>query len=168
MRLLQISLALLLVLGAAVIPVSSQAQPVVVTKPAGMRPVLPEMSPDSVFGEFTGLYRGGFELSQFRPCPGSVKDSTLANQLEGKRIWLEVTEEAAERYRARVPPPTDTIIVNQGEGPWFHVRVKGMLTGPGYYGHLGASDYELRVEEILDPGTPPAACPAPPVARKRP
>jgi uncharacterized protein DUF2703 len=86
-------------------------------------------------GEFHGHFRWGFEDSSFTPDGGSIRtpDGSLRSI---SSTWVEL------RGRARTHPFK----------PLKRYRVKwvGRLTGPGCYGHLGASDYLLEVREILE------------------
>ena len=112
-------------------------------------------------GEFEGLHRSGFEVSQFVPCPGLLADPELAKRLGGRRIAMAVTDSARATYRALRGPPGDTVHVSMGHEPWVYVRVRGVLQGPGAYGHMGMSTYRMTAMEILEVGEPTPACPAP-------
>ena len=109
----------------------------------------------SVGGEFRGHYRGGFEESSFRPCPGEQQPTgspTLPWQ-----AWVEFDSVASLRTG---PWPT---VPDTGYGLTWYVRFYGTLTGPGTYGHMGVSAYQLDVARVRQVRAPRKNdCPAPP------
>jgi len=105
---------------------------------------------------FTGHYSAGFEQSEFLFCANSAWFATA--DTVGMR---------AVRGRAWVAwPRTGTVPGTPGEWPtprrvyppWnypqYFVRWFGRLEGPGQYGHMGVSPFELTVDSIVEVRTP--------------
>ena len=93
--------------------------------------------------EFRGRYSGGFEHSSFVPCPSSLPDGA---RWDGRQIWAHFAPGLLERMGARWPPPAPR--ANEDSGAYL--RVRGKLWGPGIYGHLGLTAYELEIDSILE------------------
>ncbi len=88
---------------------------------------------DGEAGVFAGTFSHGFEVSAFEPCD------------EAETWWVSESEgyrELFERYAEAVGPAN--------EYAEAYVRIRGDLTGGGEYGHLGAYDREVSVEEVLE------------------
>jgi len=114
---------------------------------------------DSVRAEFRGHYRGGFELSEFVPCPGSLAPSPRTAHIQRTQIWVDMSERAWRAYARTRPRGAET----RGEVPWRYVRWSGMMTGPGSFGHFGMAFYLLSVEVVHGfQVQSPADCPPPP------
>lgn len=106
---------------------------------------------DSLVGEFRGHYRYGLDFRTFVPCAGTVANAELARQIQGKNIWVELTDNGRATFRVHFPWKGDQPrVMGPGEAPNFYVRWKGVLTGPGQFGEGGASPYQLRVDEVLE------------------
>ena len=81
--------------------------------------------------EHRGHLSLGFETSAFTPCGAP----------EGERWWVAgLPPEGHQRYRE---------LTSKMYEPVF-VRVRGALSSPGNYGHLGAYQRELTVLELLE------------------
>lgn len=99
-------------------------------------------------GVFRGHWVAGFESSGFNPCP----DSSLGigtGLLPGKRLgrsraWATLSP-AARRQSIDWPDnaPRDSW------GPRYFVVWRGTLKGPGMYGHMGVSEFEMLVDRIV-------------------
>lgn len=91
-----------------------------------------------------GRYESGFEASAFYPCGSD------------EQWWL--TADSASWARLHAPPAR----IDSGgyrEATAF-VRVRGRVTGPGEFGHMGAYDRELTVTEVLEVRAPEeGSCP---------
>jgi hypothetical protein len=92
--------------------------------------------------EVSGTFLNGFETSQF--LPDDWKRCGLGSPDD--RIWVELDEDDDAKF---------------AESGTYHVRWRGVLEGPGRYGHLGASDYLLLVEGVFEATL--VAKPRPPV-----
>jgi hypothetical protein len=94
--------------------------------------------------EFRGHYVSGWETSDFVPCkPFEVLDNT-AYQGEKQSAWVEFLPGALEAAEKRWPDRGDESY------PEVFVRWRASITGPGSYGHLGASNYLMRVQRVLE------------------
>jgi len=83
---------------------------------------------------FAGFYTSGFEESSFVECR------------EAHRLWAWVEFTSHAGSPRRLPR---TIHYAPGYPMWW-VRVLGTRIGPSHYGHLGVSEYLLRVDSILE------------------
>ncbi len=97
-------------------------------------------------GMFRGHYGSGFELSEFTPCPNtawpSTQDTLSRRDERFTRAWVEFTPRAQQSTvwpRQRV----------RRDQVRYYVEWQGMLLGPGHYGHLSSSVYELHVDSVL-------------------
>ena len=104
------------------------------------------------YSERTGVFRGhwvpGFESSEFIPCP----DSSLgigSDLLPGKRVrkssaWATLSPAA----RSQSIDWPDGAPKDAWGNPRYFVVWSGTLKGPGTYGHLGVSEFEMLVDSI--------------------
>jgi hypothetical protein len=106
---------------------------------------------DTVFGEFRGHWLVGFEEGSFVPCPGTVYVEGWSIQSGWGGVWGTWARNAVAGWPDSMPPP-DT----SGYGDRYYVRVQGMLHGPGDFGHMSVSAYQLEVERMLEVRTPGA------------
>lgn len=96
-------------------------------------------------GEFRGLYWGGFEESSFLLCADSLRGIVASDHNAGKsdiRAWVTLTPAARASWDRAATRDTVT-----GTG-FSYVRWRGRLRGPGQYGHLGVSPYEMIVDSV--------------------
>ena len=95
--------------------------------------------------EYAGHYSGGFEWSSFTPCEG-LPDTGRWYAFPWNRISIE-----------RFP--------EDGRGPWPHVpevdgyplyflRLRGILLGPGPFGHMGTSPFTMVVDSVEEVRAP--------------
>lgn len=112
--------------------------------------------PSKLHARFAGMYVHEFESSHFFPCDGLPKAPAKRFQpIDG--VWAEIPEAVEDglvwaQLRERM----------FGKDDGFYVEWTGTLTGPGSYGHLGMSLYELDVETIHNTSDRrPASCLAP-------
>jgi hypothetical protein len=90
---------------------------------------------ETIQGVFSGRFSWGFEHSCFEPDQGGVVAPDESRR-DFARAWVYFvgTEE---------PHPFE----------WekkYRVKWLGKTTGPGMYGHLGASEYSMEVNEIRE------------------
>jgi hypothetical protein len=118
--------------------------------------------PSKLRARFAGMYVHEFESSHFFPCDGLPEVSAKRfHPADG--IWTEIPEAIEDgliwaQLRERM----------FGMDDGFYIELTGTLTGPGSYGHLGTSLYELDVETIHDTSDRrPASCIAPGYAVSR-
>ena len=102
-----------------------------------------------------GMYLRGFEASTFYPCDGFPPESE-GFEFPAPIAWVEFERKAEE---------------DMAFGAWLerafgdgilYADWTGVLHGPGSYGHLGMSLYEMRVETVHDTRmSRPSDCKAP-------
>lgn len=85
-----------------------------------------------------GRYESGFETSAFYPCGSD------------EQWWVTADSAAWARLHA---PPARIDSAGYLEAVAF-VRLRGRVSPPGEYGHVGAYDRELRVSEVLEVRAP--------------
>lgn len=84
--------------------------------------------------DFKGFYSADWEYSQFEPC-----------QALGEWWWLTSDSLFFNRYDSVANyHGFDTII-----GPTVFIKVKGILSDPGKYGHLEMYSRELEAKQIV-------------------
>jgi hypothetical protein len=101
-----------------------------------------------VTGFFRGHYTPGFESSEFIPCPADgwfiPGDSLDRYPYDNRRAWTEWAPGFNQRLRwPRVPR-------DRHGNSRFYVRWRGTVVGPGRYGHLGVSAFEIRVDSVME------------------
>jgi hypothetical protein len=97
----------------------------------------------TISGEFSGHYTTGYESSDFRPCNGlPVEGKVYGDSLDD--AWVEFSSRV-DVMKMKWPKFPDTVSY-----PTVYARWVGTLTGPGAYGHLGVSTYQLLVDRILE------------------
>jgi len=106
-------------------------------------------------GVFRGYWTPGFESSAFVPCADSAL-GVPAPLLPGKRLfrpkaWAEVAPDAMRR----ISWPRDAPVSSDGNATYF-VTWRGVLKGPGTYGHMGVSEFSMVVDSVISvhPGGP--------------
>jgi hypothetical protein len=104
---------------------------------------------DTVIGEFRGHWSVGFEESSFVPCPGTVNVEGWSIQPGWGGIW-GTWRNPTEASWPNPMPAADT----SGYGDRYYVRVKGTLHGPGDFGHLSVSAYQLEIDTMLEARSP--------------
>lgn len=101
-----------------------------------------------VTGVFRGHYTPGFESSEFVPCTADgwfVRGDSLDwYPLDNRRAWAEW----APGFRQRLKWPNAPR--DQHGYSRFYVRWRGTVVGPGRYGHMGVSAFEIRVDSVLE------------------
>ena len=122
-------------------------QDAVVDRPQCRKPTV-----DTLRGEFHGHWSVGFEESEFVPCPGTFDSTGAGFQPILGQIWADWAPNAAANWPEPSPPP-DT----SGYGHRYYVEVRGYLHGPGDFGHLSGSAYQLEIESLLRVRTPDVA-----------
>jgi hypothetical protein len=109
-----------------------------------------------VRGVFKGHYSSGFEHSEFIVCPGGMGQAasdTAGMRDVGWRAWVEFPKTrrlpGAPAVWPRAGPPRSS-----GDDGWHYVEWHGVLEGPGHYGHLGGSSFQLVVDSVITVRTP--------------
>jgi hypothetical protein len=106
-----------------------------------------------VYSERVGIFRGvwtpGFESSAFVPCAdsalGVASELLPGKRLVGTRAWAELTTSARVNSPARPKrAPRDA-----WGNPRYFVVWRGILKGPGTYGHMGVSEFMMMVDSVL-------------------
>lgn len=99
-------------------------------------------------GFFRGHYTPGFEASEFVPCaadgwfvPGDSLDWYSFNNRRAWVEWAPGFNQRLEWPRA----PRDAYGNSR-----FYVRWRGTVVGPGRYGHMGVSAFEIRVDSVAE------------------
>lgn len=114
--------------------------------------VPPGRCTEPAYSERPGIFRGywtpGFESSVFVPCADSAL-GVPAPLLPGKRIsrptaWAEVASGAVRR----ISWPRDAPVDSYGNATYF-VTWRGVLKGPGRYGHMGVSEFSMLVDSVI-------------------
>jgi len=114
--------------------------------------VPPGICAEPAYSERSGIFRGywtpGFESSAFVPCADSAL-GVRAPLLPGKRFfrpaaWAEVAPGAVRRMSW----PRDAPVSADGNATYFVVW-RGVLKGPGTYGHLGGSEFSMAVDSVI-------------------
>jgi hypothetical protein len=100
-----------------------------------------------VTGVFRGYYTPGFEASEFVPCESDAwfvpGDSLGAYPYEARRAWATV---APATMQAIGWPKTTR---DRYGNPRYYVRWRGTVVGPGNYGHMGVSPFDIEVDTIF-------------------
>jgi hypothetical protein len=100
-------------------------------------------------GVFRGHWVSGFESSDFTPCPDSSLG--IGNELlPGKRLfgssaWARLSPGA----RSQSIDWPDGAPTDRSGNPRYFVAWSGTLKGPGTYGHMGVSEFEMLVDSIV-------------------
>lgn len=99
-------------------------------------------------GVFRGYWTPAFESSAFLPCADGVL-GVPAPLLPGKRLfrpkaWADLTPSAGRRISWPPGAPVDSY-----GNPTYFVVWRGVLKGPGRYGHMGVSEFSMVVDSVL-------------------
>lgn len=101
-----------------------------------------------ISGVFRGYYTPGFESSEFVPCPADAwftpGDSLDSYPFDARRAWA-IWPTRADR-KVKWPDVSRDSYGN----PRYYVRWRGMVIGPGHYGHMGVSAFELAVDTVFE------------------
>jgi hypothetical protein len=82
--------------------------------------------------EYRGVFHVGDERNAFEPCG------------KNESWWIDFSDPARETLRANK-------ITGWGRWP---MRVRGTLSPPGHYGHLGMYPQQLHLEQVIATGRP--------------
>jgi len=100
-------------------------------------------------GEFRGYYTPGFESSEFVPCVEDAwflpSDALRMSPYDQRRAWVKLSDVRLPAEFRLPDAPRD-----EYGNPRYFVRWRGTIEGPGHYGHLGVSAFELRVDTIIE------------------
>lgn len=102
---------------------------------------------------FNGIYSWGFEYSAFAPCEGMPEEA--AYYADARFYWATLPDGIG----AAVGDAMRQGDITGRDGRRVYVEWLGTSTGPGAYGHMGASRYRLDVEALyLVSATIPTHC----------
>lgn len=135
-KIMQRSIFLSLILTITLFALIACQQTTVSAVPTATRGIpTPVVNSDDMMNQdvFEGMYAYGFETSAFVPC--GVKEAWWVTPTNG-----EVGQELTRAYDATVTEQYRSVFA----------RVRGNLSARGAYGHLGAYQREITVNEILD------------------
>jgi hypothetical protein len=91
-----------------------------------------------------GLYSAGFEQSEFVPCADTgVAFAMLWGPGQLRRAWVESVHAGVQEFRWPAPDAS-----GEPDYPYWYVEWSGTLVGPGWFGHMGGSPYELDITSI--------------------
>lgn len=97
---------------------------------------------------FRGHYTPGFESSEFVPCPADgwfvPGDSLDKYPFNNRRAWVEWWP----GFRQRLEWPE--VRRDEYGYPRYYVRWRGTVVGPGRYGHMGVSAFEIQVDSVME------------------
>ncbi|MFI5119276.1 MAG: hypothetical protein ACHQM4_02635 [Thermoanaerobaculia bacterium] len=103
----------------------------------------PPQASGTALGTFDGHWTFGFEQSSFVACGAA------------ERWWLDTGKSTLPAQRKAALGPN----APEGRGPILFIHVRGRLSPPGHYGHLGAYPRELEITEATDVRLPvPTDC----------
>ena len=101
-----------------------------------------------VRGIFRGHYTPGFESSEFVPCAAdgwfAPGDSLDWYPFNNRRAWVEWAPGFNQRLKWPTAPRD-----KHGYSP-LYVRWRGTIVGPGRYGHMGVSAFEMSVDSVME------------------
>jgi hypothetical protein len=103
-----------------------------------------------VSGDFDGHYTAGFETSLFVPCPADrwTRPGRAVGDAPGGPHQAWVTPRDTAVFAAIDWPPTPDGH-SSGDVRYF-VRWRGTVEGPGRYGHMGLSAFQLTVDSVME------------------
>jgi hypothetical protein len=97
---------------------------------------------------FRGYYTAGFEESEFVPCASDawfIPGDSLGHQpYDDRRAWAEW--KPGEMQRLRWP----RLKRDEYGSSRYYVRWRATVVGPGQYGHMGVSPFEIHVDSVLE------------------
>lgn len=95
------------------------------------------------WGVFRGHHSSAFEESSFVPCEPFADLAETAYGLgpDEAEAWVVFRDDGEWEWPDVPSSATRTTV---------YIEVRGTLTGPGGYGHMGYSAYLLEVEEVLE------------------
>ena len=113
-----------------------------------------------VAGTFRGFWTPGFESSEFVPCGSDAwfvpGDSLRTEPYDERRAWAWLREGSIPED-FEWPAATEDRFGN----PTFYVHWRGTIVGPGRYGHMGVSPFEIQVDSVIELRAPRAGDCAP-------
>ena len=108
-----------------------------------------------VAGTFRGHYTSGFEASKFVPCAADawfIPGDSLGTYLYDARLaWARLQPTVARQGLVWPEVPRDVY-----GSPRFYVRWRATVIGPGHYGHMGVSPFQIWVDSLLELRAPSA------------
>lgn len=102
-----------------------------------------------VQGMFRGYYTPGFESSEFVPCAADAwfipGDSLRTKPHDQRSAWARLQEGSLPRPFTWPQAPRDAY-----GNPRYYVDWRGTVIGPGNYGHMGVSSFEIQVDSVAE------------------
>lgn len=95
---------------------------------------------------FSGYYAPGFEMSAFVPCQSDswlIAGDSLGTDARKAPAWASWSPTLSTYRLPSVA--TDAFGMRR-----YFVRWRGTVTGPGHYGHLGGSAFEISVDSVVE------------------
>lgn len=104
----------------------------------------------TVHGRFAGHWSRGFEENAFVPCARSswrIPSDSLSPKAPGRAAAWVVS---LPRYKSPQWPARLSDGSPNGSGGYVsYVEWTGTITGPSHYGHMGISDWAMRVDSVI-------------------
>ena len=101
-----------------------------------------------VSGIFRGYYTPGFESSEFVPCVEDAwflqSDSLRSKPYDERRAWAYLGRRSVPDNFKWPRAPEDDFGYRR-----YYVQWRGTVVGPGHYGHMGVSPFEIHVDSVL-------------------
>ncbi len=98
---------------------------------------------------FRGHFEAGFESMDFRPCPSDAwflpSDSLERYPYDARRAWVTADQHVTDAVRW-----PEGVRLEAGGTRIYFVRWRGTIVGPGRYGHMDGSPFELFVDSIME------------------
>jgi hypothetical protein len=102
----------------------------------------------SLPGTFRGYFKPGFESSEFVPCRSDAwflpGDSLPTEPYDQRRAWAIL-----ERNSLPDGFVWPRVLRDHDQYPRYYVEWRGTVVGPGQYGHMGGSAFEIHVDSVL-------------------
>jgi hypothetical protein len=102
----------------------------------------------NVSGTFRGYYTPGFESSEFVPCAADAwflpSDSLQSERYPRRRAWARFRRGSVPDNFKWPRAPEDDF-----GNSTYYVHWRGTVIGPGHYGHMGISPFEIHVDRVL-------------------
>jgi hypothetical protein len=124
--------------------VAAQANRELVLNMAVTTEACTEPPPSAIYGVFRGRYTAGFEHISFEPCLGSTKQPLWRGPHSAPGAWVDFSDAALAQLNASWPKLKDP-----AEEPTYYAEFRGLLRGPGRFGHMGVSNYQVEVDSLI-------------------
>jgi hypothetical protein len=103
-----------------------------------------------MMGVFSGFWVSGFEESSFGLCG---QETVFLPGDSSHRVWVRFAGVSERQWKGLKWPAAGEVrledgTVLKGYDAYF-LRVRGVLEGPGHYGHMGVANFLLTVDTVL-------------------